>query len=489
MADDDRAEVRFVADRSVRLTDGGRTLIGGSPLQVLRFSAPIDLDDIRSATVADRLVTAGILHPVHAHGPFTARDVTVVVPVFDAPTSLGDTLDGLVVCGDDVEGIIVVDDASADRGAIDDVVTGVADDRIRVVRRAHNGGPGAARNTGLDEVATPLVAFLDAGCVPEPGWLDPLLTHFADPRVATVAPRVVADPSHTTTYRAAPRRTRDRVGAWVARRVACAIRSYEARRSSLDLGAEPGRVAPRTRVAYVPSACLVCRTDVLRTVGGFDERLRVGEDVDLVWRIAAEHRIRYEPAGRVRHDIRSRPVAWLRRRFDYGTSAAPLALRHPGEVPPVSLSRWSLAAWVAVAAGRPGAGMGIVALSAALLTRKLSGLEHPVPEGCRLAGLGNLAAGRLLADALRRPWWPAAVLVALFGPRPARRLVAVAFLAPLIEWRPAIGVDPLTWLALRIADDVAYGTGVLAGCVDQRTIAPLLPDLGAGRFPGPGTTG
>ena len=471
-------------DASVRIIDSGRTVIGGSPLQVLRFSAPIDLDAIRSAILRDRLIDAGILHPIPDHGPFTTTDVTVVIPVYDAPEALAATLAGLVACGDEVAEIIVVDDGTPDHETIEAVVAASTIANVRLVRCQVNGGPGAARNAGLIEVATPLVAFLDAGCVPEKGWLGALLAHFADPKLAMVAPRISADPSHTSQYATTLEGSRSRPRSWLRRRVWSAIRDYEVRRSSLDLGAQPARVAPRTRVAYVPSACLLARVDALRDIGGFAEALRVGEDVDLVWRVGEKSRVRYEPKARVTHDIRVQPGAWLRRRFDYGTSAAPLALRHPGDVPPVSISRWTLAMWAAAAFVRPpvgvGIGAGIGAVSTGLLARKLSGLDRPIIESLRLAGLGNLAAGRLLADALRRPWWPLALLGAVFGPRQFRRLVVLAYLAPLVEWRPDIGIDPLSWLALRIADDTADGAGVVAGCLTQRTTAPLIPDFSAG---------
>ena len=45
---------------------------------------------------------------------------------------------------------------------------------------------------GAKLVTTPLVAFLDSDTCPRQGWLDALLPHFQDPRVALVAPRIVA---------------------------------------------------------------------------------------------------------------------------------------------------------------------------------------------------------------------------------------------------------------------------------------------------------
>ncbi len=325
--------------------------------------------------------------------------------------------------------------------------------------------------------------------MPDPDWLAKLLTHFADPQVALVAPRVRADKTRWSDDGDGPRRRR---GKRNTRRTATApyflrraIARYETRRSSLDLGDRGARIAPRTRVPYVPSACFVARTDEIRRVGGFDETLTVGEDVDLVWRLAGDRRLRYVPAGTAFHDVRTSPRRWLARRFAYGTSAAALSRRHPGGPVPVSVSGWSLAAWAVVAVGRPVVGVAITATSTALLIRKLANLEKPVRLALRLAGVGNLAAGGLLANAVRRVWWPVAVPAALVGPKPFRRTIFAAFLGPpLAAWRPASGIDPLTWLVLCTADDLAYGAGVWAGCIAHRTIAPLLPDLTAGRVAG-----
>src|SRR5690606_17683482 len=125
---------------------------------------------------------------------------------------------------------------------------------VRVVRRGHQGGPAGARNSGLAEVATPLVAFVDADCEPVSGWLDHLLPHLDDPAVAAVAPRIVAADTGT-----------DETSGAIAR--------YEAEHSALDMGPAPARVRARSRVSYVPAAALLARVDDLRAVGGFDADL------------------------------------------------------------------------------------------------------------------------------------------------------------------------------------------------------------------------
>ncbi len=478
---------RLVADPSLQISEGGKVLIGGSPLKVVRFATPISLDRVRSPQVVDRLVDTGMAHPDPPRGPWSPADVTVVIPVYGHVTAVAETLAALARTEETPKRIIVVDDGSAEPDAIAATVALAGNPTVSLVRRERNRGPAAARNTGLEKVATPLVAFVDAGCVPRPGWLRPLLAHFADPKVALVAPRVTADPERWTdpprsaALPAAPAPGRD-LRRRIEDHVRRAIARYEVSRSSLDQGPYPARVAPGTRVAYVPSACIVADADALREIGGFDEDLQVGEDVDLVWRLLPERRVRYVPGPGATHDVRTRPSSFLARRFAYGTSAAPLAVRHPRGPVPVRVSPWSAAAWSAVALGHPVVGVGIGATSTALLVRKLDGLRDPTKVAMRLAGRGNLAAGGLLANALRRAWWPLALGAALVGPRSVRRCVAAAFvLPPLVTWRPGTRLDPISWVVLSTADDLAYGAGVWAGSLRERTIRPLRPDFGAGR--------
>jgi mycofactocin glycosyltransferase len=449
----------FRLDGSVRRLDGGRVLLGGSPLVLLRLSEagarfvdrlaagePVP-PGRASATLLDRLLDTGAVHPVAVPGagPFGPADVTVVIPVKDRDVSR------TVAALGPVGRVLVVDDGSDPPLAVPP--------GAEVLRREEAGGPAAARNAGLAAVTTPVVAFVDSDVVPCDGWLPVLLAHLADERVALVAPRVRApEPG---------------IGA-------SAVARYERWRSALDLGAQSGRIAPRTRVGFVPAAALVARTDALRDLGGFDEAMIVGEDVDLVWRLHdAGRRCRYEPAAEVRHDVRDGLRAWARRRMDYGTSAGPLEQRHPGRLAPLGVSGWSAAAWTLVAAGHPVLGVATAAGSAAALPRKLGDLANPWRATADIAGRGHLAAWRPIAGAITRAWWPMALPAALVSRRARRAVIASALVPPLLAWwqdRPAL--DPVRASALWLADDMAYGAGVWIGSVRSRTAGPLRPDLG-----------
>jgi mycofactocin system glycosyltransferase len=438
--------MRYLLDASVRVLEEEPAVIGGSPLKLFRLTpaggrlmARVAAgDDVARTGLIDRFLDAGVIHPQPTEGPFTVDDVTVVIPTHN------DDVERVRAAIGHVGGVVVVDDGSA---------TPVAGPNV--VRRAVNGGPGAARNTGLANVKTALVAFVDADVEPTEGWLAALLPHFADERVALVAPRVASTPGAGNLAR------------------------YETAHSPLDLGDQPARVRARTRVSYVPAACLVARTEVLRDLGGFDESMRVGEDVDLVWRIdEAGLRVRYEPAVVVNHTPRADWKLWLGQRRAYGRSAAALAERHPGAVAPLAVSGWSAATWGLVAFGHPLAAVGLGGGTALALTKKLGVLSHPTEEALRLAGLGHLHAGRLIADALTRAWWPVTVPAAVVSRR-ARQVLVAAALAPVLhDWlrnRPPL--DPLRYTALRLADDLAYGYGLWEGARHARRSDALLPDL------------
>jgi mycofactocin glycosyltransferase len=471
------AGLRLRPDPGSRLLAGDSVLVGGSPVRVLRLTpsgarqvtawwsgTPVP-DNPRARALARRLLDTGIAHPsLHDPGPDHPRpDVTVVVPVRDRQAELARCLAGLRP----LPRVIVVDDGSDDPAMIERAAAGTG---ARVLRRPVNGGPGAARNTGLAAADTELVAFLDSDCVPGPGWLDRLLPHFADPAVAAVAPRIVPAGDGR---------------AWLAR--------YEGASSTLDMGSRASIVRPGSRVPYLPGAALVVRKAAAGA--GFAEDMRVGEDVDFVWRLAASGwRVRYEPGAVVPHQHRVRLGAWFARRKDYGTSAAALELRHPGAVRPLYVSGWTALAWLAAASGRPDVGAAATGTAVALLARRLARLTgEPWPRptagtawplAVRLAGGGTLAAGRPLGSAMSRTWWPVAVPAAIAVRRLRLPLAALVLAPPLLDWldrRPPL--DPARYVTARLLDDLAYSLGVWQGCVQRRTIRPLLPALTTGRRP------
>jgi mycofactocin system glycosyltransferase len=395
------------------------------------------------------LLDAGLLHPVPGPASLGLDAVTVVIPVRDRWEALHRLLPTLT----ELVRVIVVDDGSSDGSG--EMAAAL---RADVVRRPRSGGPAAARNAGLALVATPLVAFVDSDIRLEPGWHKALLPHFNDPTVAIVAPRVVGDVAERS----------DRLA------------RYEVARSPLDIGPQGGYVRSGNRASYLPAAILLARTEAMTEMAGFDSELTVGEDVDLVWRLGdAGWRVRYEPASTVFHDARPSLLTLLRRRVDYGTSAAALHRRHPGKVAPIGVSPWSAAIWSAALLGQFGLAGLVAGGTTARLARSLKGrVRDRWRASWLVAAHGHRGAARMLASAVSRAWLPLALLAMLRWPRTRPALAAALVVPPLVDWsehRPPL--HPVSYSLLYLADDAAYCSGVWLGCIRHFTAGPLLPRL------------
>ncbi len=472
--------MKVVADTTLRRV-GSATWLGGSPLRLFRLADRGDriLAQLMGSggwepsgpgevALCERLADAGAVHPVPALGGHrtagAVRDeLTAVVPVRDDIGGLEMLLRGLRSdhLTRDLR-IVVVDDGSVDQVEVASVAHANA---ATVLRHGRARGPAAARNSGLGDVHTPLVVFIDADVTATSGWLEPLLAHMQDPGTVAVAPRVVSSAQiGIPDVHGNPPVVRDRSG------IRHALVDYESEHGALDMGAEPARVAVRSRVSYVPTAMLVVRSDAVRSIGGFDESLRFGEDVDLVWRLARHGgTVRYEPSSVVTHRPRGGLGGWLSQRVNYGSSAARLEQRHPGAVAPVLVSPWSAGVWIAALSGHPVLGAALGAGSAIALARKLGDVEPRV--AIDLALRGHLDAVRELTRALIRPWWPLTVGAAVVSRR-ARRVLVVA-VATHLGSTPG---RPVT-RALALLDDVAYSVGVWQGALGTGTLAVLKPSF------------
>ncbi|WP_216897733.1 mycofactocin biosynthesis glycosyltransferase MftF [Nocardia alni] len=433
--------VRVRPDARMRRFHAGRIVLGGAPTRLLRLSPagaalmeswlagePVG-DRPGERRLAHRLLRAGVLHPIGGDG--ATADVTVVVPVKDNPAGVRELMGAI---GAEAAHRIVVDDGSA---------IPVPDATIRHTTAR---GPAAARNAGYRCARTDLVAFLDSDTTPEPGWLNTVVPLFDDPDVAAVAPRIRA------------RRTG-------------IVGGYESRSSCLDMGPEPANVHPGGRVRYVPTAALVVRRAALDAVGGFDETLRYGEDVDLVWRlVAAGYVVRYQPDSVVWHSPRGTVREWLVQRIAYGSSAAPLARRHPGLLYCAHLSESVAVQAVSSVAGYPILGFAVGVVTGVRTAHRLRGRGLPLRTAAGIAAAGELSAANQIAEAIRRVWWPLAL------PTRRGRILLAASYIPAV-WHAVGQAWGVRWLALRVADDTAYGLGVWLGCLRERSLEPLLPRI------------
>ena len=444
---------RFELDRSAVRRGGGRLLVGGTPPRLVRLTeaGATALDsllaggagDRATAAIAERLERAGLLHPLPGDG---AADppVTAVIPARDGGEPLVDLVRVLAAEGP----VIVIDDGSRDGSPERAAAVGA-----RVIEVVGPGGPAAARNAGLRAAETELVALVDGDCVLAPGWRAGLATLLdIDPSLAIVAPRVRGGGDS-------------------------AIGRYERLAAPLDLGPAASLVGPRRKVSYLPAAALLARRDALLGLGGFDETMRFGEDVDLIWRLpAAGLRARYVPSREVLHLPRESRGGFTRQRAGYGSSAPELVRRHGSAAAPLRVGPHAVGVWLgALALGPRGALAALAASSAIVASRGKD--RNSRAALATLALRGNGEATRHLARAMVREWLPLTLGAASISRR-ARRALVLAFLldsSPIWSQAAKRPADALASTALHALDRSAYAAGMWREMCRREDFTAALP--------------
>lgn len=245
----------------------------------------------------------------------TASDTTVIsvlIAARDAAATIGEQLDALVDQSFTAPWeIIVVDDGSSDATA------SIIDARATVtpwIRRVAGPARGvaAARNAALDAARAPYLAMVDADDVVAPGWLAAMAAALDDaPIVAGALDIDALNPEWV-------RGTRGR-----------------------GISAGPGSFAGL--VSFANSCNLGVRREVVDRIGGFDESLTAGEDIEFSHRAAlAGFDVVYADAAVVRYRYRTTLGGLWRQAVAYGRSRTTLEARLRGSglvVPDPSLGR------------------------------------------------------------------------------------------------------------------------------------------------------
>lgn len=433
---------------------------GGTALELVSARPELSLPE--TTTFLDSLARRRVLIK-QLPPPERLPAVTAIVPAHGRPEATRACVESLLAQDYPAEllEVIVVDDASDPP-----LAPALAGLPIRLLRQDQNIGQSAARNRAAELARGEVLAFLDNDCVAAPGWLRTLAAALDEPGVEIAGGRVLAPPPEGP------------------------VAAFEAARSPLDMGPVSGPVGPGETITYMPSCNLVIRRSLLLRVGGFDPAMRLGEDVDLIWRaLATGAQARYVAEAAVVHHHRVRLGALLRRRADYASSEADLQRRHPAGRRTMALPRMALAflaaliaVWSAPAlAGLIAAGIA-VALAREVGRKRRELLRHGVhlPWGRVSAAVllqHRAAFYHLGANVTRYYSLPLLALALLWRPLlPA--LLLLCLTPPALDYyrlRPRLSLPlfvGLYWLELG-----AYQIGVWRGCRERRTLRPLAPAL------------
>ncbi|MGW5668405.1 glycosyltransferase [Micromonospora sp. NPDC003776] len=243
---------------------------------------------------------------------------TVVVPTCGRTPLFEQALDSLAALDYPHFEIVVVDNAPQLTHTAR-IVAGraAADPRLRYTSEPRP-GVAHARNRGLAEARGTIVAFADDDVILDPAWLRSLVDGFGDDDVVGVTGQVLARELETPAQiwleqyggygKGCQRRRFDRAGV-----------------ATLEAGGRRGVDLPATSLhpylpgSYGSGANMAFRTDALRRLGGFDPRLRTGEDIDVLLRtVLAGHALAYEPGAIAWHTHRRELRALRRTMYRYG---------------------------------------------------------------------------------------------------------------------------------------------------------------------------
>ncbi|QFU84066.1 glycosyltransferase [Natronorubrum aibiense] len=175
-------------------------------------------------------------------------EVSVVIPVYNDPSGITTTLESLLAQSTTHDyRIAVVDNNSTDRTS--DVVRSYDDDRLSLCHETEIQSSYAARNTGIRNTDSELLAFVDADMTVPEGWLESALQTFhstdADYMGCNVELALPENPSLAARY---------------DHHTGFPIQQYLERQQ------------------FAPTCCLFVRREVFADVGLFDHRLISGGD-------------------------------------------------------------------------------------------------------------------------------------------------------------------------------------------------------------------
>lgn len=232
--------------------------------------------------------------------------IDIVIAARNEERDLGDCLKSLHPYGAKI--LVAVDATSRDRTAQITREYGAT-----VV--AGGRGAAACRNLAWRLGDSELVAFLDAHCVAQPGWLEALLKKLRDTGAGGVQGHI----------------------------------------DYLFTGPTARESAAQSAYAWLKSGNCLYRREVLERVEGFDESLPGCEDVDLSWRaLHAGFPLAFAAGAKVTHLDRGTSGQHLRRSLLQGMAAGMLARRFALEAPPfpgwgANARRWAY--WIGAKLG------------------------------------------------------------------------------------------------------------------------------------------
>ncbi len=219
--------------------------------------------------------------------------ISVVIPLYNKEENIKDTIQSVLNQTYNNYEIIVVDDGSTDNSAT--VVKSIDNEKIRLIHQS-NGGVSSARNKGVDEANYDYIAFLDGDDFWDITYLEEMSRLIIDYPEAVLL-GVAYDTYLKSTFipesiEKLPHNFRG------------IVRNY------FELA--------KHHLLFWTSAVVVHKKDFL-SLGGFDKRMTMGEDLDMWFRIALDFPIVFYNKILAHYHLDAKNRA-MKRKHDFGRS-------------------------------------------------------------------------------------------------------------------------------------------------------------------------
>lgn len=227
--------------------------------------------------------------------------VTVIVPAYNATTTISECLEALQhqsVPADEYE-VIVVDDGSSD--GTKEIAARYS---VSLLTQVHR-GVASARNLGIDRARGEIILFTDADCVPAHDWVEKLMQVFCAPEISGAK----------GIYRTHQREL-------IARFV------------QIEYENKYDKMKKERYIDFVDTYCAAYRKSVFSKDGGFDPTFhRSGEDIEFSYRLAERgHKLVFVPQAIVYHRHVNSIWAYIKRKFYVGYWRVLMYRKHPGKI-------------------------------------------------------------------------------------------------------------------------------------------------------------
>lgn len=189
---------------------------------------------------------------------------SIIIPLYNKETTICKTIESVLKQSHQQFELIIINDGSTDNSL--DVIESIVDSRIKIINKP-NGGVSSARNKGIEEANFEYIAFLDADDIWGSRYLEDMYTLIKEYPLAEV---------YSSNFEFVNQNKKTRPAT-----------------NGLSRGYLDNYFKLACKSAIIHSSSVIIMKSAFLKVGGFHEKMKHGEDLDLWTRLGVNCKIAY----------------------------------------------------------------------------------------------------------------------------------------------------------------------------------------------------